>query len=281
MKILLAARSFDGIGGSQTWCQTVTAELERRGHVVRRYAADRGTYEIPWPHSPGFDLGIFAHGTETSAGFGLCDRTILVSHGIIEHERPVPGADAYAFVSEECQDFWGGPGAWQPSRVVRQPIDCSFWKERHLPVPEKFRVGPYVLRFSYYGGLPWLGDVCRELGYDCRHVKDDDPETAREWIRGAVVVISSGRGALEAMACGVPTVICDDRPYNGGPMLDTGIGVTTSYSGRGGTEATPENVRAAIERSLKDKHGISPRLIVHAYNHAPMIVDQLLELGAG
>lgn len=233
MRILLAAKHPSGgklaIGGVQTWMLTIFNELQRMGHEPVMWGP-----EWPVPSSK-FDFGIFANAKYTQKALGLCQRTLVVSHGIIPDEQPI-GGDRHAFTSEEIRDHWKMDGP-----VIRQPIDLRFWKSAPA---QKI----YLTQFSYRGRLDFIPRIASDLNLQYRHVKNSTPREVRDALRQSACVLATGRAALEAMACGAPTVICDDRGYMP-PLLDTDLehAMRHNYSGRGGITPTPENVLEAIK----------------------------------
>lgn len=222
MKILLAAKYVPTgkrpIGGVQSWIATVRAELERLGHECAEYE--------PGMAAPGkADLGIFANMGLTGEMALRCKRTICISHGIIDEEKP-GSADRLFFVSEGVKKKWHRQGS-----ILRQPIDLDFWK------PTGARSGGAV-RFSYRGSPTLCREAAGALRMAYRHVRDATPEQARGILGAADIVFASGRAALEAMACGAPTVIYDHRSAYQGPLMGECLPfeMQHSYSGRSGYE---------------------------------------------
>lgn len=237
MRILLAAKYVPTgprpIGGVQSWIATVRAELERIGHEVTEW---QPVFERP---SGQFDLGVFANMGLTGIMTKLCRRIVCVSHGIIDPERPGE-ADHLLFVSEGVRQHWGLEGG-----VIRQPIDLSFWKPENA-----HRRG--VVRYSYRGSPTLCADAAKALGMPYKHVRNAGPGEARDILAGAALVFASGRAALEAMACGAPTVIYDHRQAYQGPLMDDNLHrlMRNSYSGRGGVEPTLDDLLDAAGRSM-------------------------------
>lgn len=234
MRILLAAKHPPGgslpIGGVQTWIATIAAQLA--GHDVVTWGPE-------WPLPSGeFDIGILANTMHTGAALARCKRSLVVSHGIIPDEQPI-GGDLHAFTSEGVKRHWGGTGP-----VIRQPIDLSFW------TPGEGRRA--LVRYSYRSGLVWLPQVAERLGLPFVHLRDVTHAQAREALRGAACVLATGRAALEAMACGVPVVICDDREYQG-PLMSfaPAAQMMNNYSGRGGLAATRPDVERGIDEAMR------------------------------
>lgn len=229
------------IGGVQTWCATVGAELQRQGHDVAFWGP-----EFPVPDAM-FDVGIFANWKHTKSAAKRCGQTLIISHGVIPDEK---GGDA--FTSEEVRDYWRGKGP-----VIRQPIDLSFW----TPSTVEKR---YLTRFSYRDGLGFLPVLATQFGMEYRHLKAQTQQECREVLWQSAIVVATGRAAVEAMACGASVIIADDRGYQK-PLLDndTTGAMQRNYSGRGGITANEVNVRQAIVDAIQHR----PNYINHVYQH--------------
>lgn len=257
MRVLIAARHPPGgtlpIGGVQSWCATVGAELQRIGHDVVFWGPGSALSGL-------FDAGIAANIGDTRDALKLCHRHLAVCHGIIPAEKP-PARDV-AFTSEEVREFWKGDG-----QIIRQPVDLGFWYPKDCKKD-------MLVRFSYRRGLDMVPAIATSMGLRFCHVSNATQPQAREVIHQAACVLATGRGAVEAMACGVPVVICDDRTYQG-PFLDPDpIGaMQRNYSGRGGVTPNEQNVRQAIEAAIA---GGSLRAHVEAHHDARAIVQQIL-----
>lgn len=224
MDVLLAAKYVPSgprpIGGVQSWIATVRAELERRGHRVHEWQPGMQITRAT------FDLGILANMARTGGAAASCRRTICVSHGIISEEEPGP-ADLTFFVSEGVRTHWCGTGP-----ILRQPIDLAFWRS------EGVLTRSFAVRFSYRTSLTLCPEAAAMIGpLPYFHLRQANPAAARMALCGARIVFASGRAALEAMACGAPTVIYDHRNSYQGPLLATDLArqMRESYSGRGGT----------------------------------------------
>ena len=81
------------IGGLQSWIKTVSDELERRGHYVECWEPEHD----PLNDGKTFDFGIFSNIELTKSHIPICKETVLVSHGIIEAERPDNSCDRLVF----------------------------------------------------------------------------------------------------------------------------------------------------------------------------------------
>jgi hypothetical protein len=259
MRVLIAARfTPDGprpIGGVQSWSATVGAELRLRGHDVVFWGPGSSLAGM-------FDMGIAANIGDTRPALRLCTQHVVMCHGIIAPEKPA--ARAVAFTSEEVRDYWQGDGP-----IIRQPIDLDFWR----PEPKRrFR----LVRFSYRNGLDMVKSIADDLGLEYTHLHDATQVQCRDILNEAACVLATGRAALETMACGVPLVLVDDRPYQG-PLMHIGSAeewMKTNYSGRQGITPTVTNMIVEIEKSM-----MFGDLLKHVRRHhdAKEIVDQLLE----
>ena len=259
MRILLAAKHPPGgalpIGGVQSWMDTVGEELRRLGHEVVAWGPE-------WaPIAGDFDLGILAHTRHTGEALAVCRRSMVVSHGVIPDEQPI-GGDVQVFTSEGVREHWNGTGP-----VVAQPIDLGFW------APDEGSRGVFT-RHSYRRGLEFLPTLAKQRGLQFVHLRTAGAGQVRDTLRQSRVVVATGRAALEAMACGAPVVIADDRPYQG-PLLDPDTlgSRARNYSGRGGLRPTAENMNRAIDQAVQAG---SLRSHVEAHHDARKIVQELL-----
>lgn len=261
MRVLLAAkhppRGRLSIGGVQSWCATVGAELARLGHEVVFWGPE---WRLPEGR---FDAGIVANVPFTRAALPLCGRVLVVSHGIIPAEEPV--GELVAYTSEGVRDHWGGTGP-----VLRQPIGLDFWTPGEGG-------GRYLTRFSYRRGLDFLPRLAERMGLRFRHVASLSALEARAVLRSSACVLATGRAALEAMACGVPVVICDHRSAYQGPLLDPDTlgAMARNYSGRGGVTPTPGNVAEAVQHAIGRG---SLRAHVEAHHDARKVTQEILAL---
>lgn len=263
MRILLAAKHAPHgkrpIGGVQSWCRTVADELNKRGHKAITWEPGQG---VPLG---GFDLGIIANVSDTSRALEWCQKSIIVCHGIIPAEKPLDRCQVI-YTSEGVRDHWGGDGT-----IIRQPIDLDYWS------PGQDNHKEYLIRFSYRGGLRFIENVATSLGLHYYHLRDATPQLARDVLRQAACVLATGRAALEAMACGVPVVLCDHRSAYQKPLLDldTTGAMLRNYSGRGGITPTSGNVKQAVEHTVAAG---SVREHVVKHHNVKDIVNQLLEV---
>lgn len=261
MRILLAAKHAPHgrrpIGGVQSWCRTVARELQRRGHDAVTWGPEQ-----PVPLG-GFDLGIIANAADASRAFDLCAKTINVSHGIIDAEKPARG-DLVAFTSEEIRDHWKVEGI-----IVRQPIDLEFWSPINSP-----RI--YLTQFTYRRGLRFVKHIARAMSLREYHLRGLNAEGVRRVLHKSRVVLATGRAALESMACGIPTVICDHRAAYQGPLMDLDVegAMTRNYSGRGGIVPDIDNLKSAIDDAIEFG---SRRSHVLRHHDVANVVDDLLE----
>lgn len=263
MKILVASKRRPNKpgrrdGGVQTWIATVTAELRSRGHRVTVSDKDdkpSGTYEV----------GIFANAAYTGRMKGPCERTTLVCHGIVPDEAPADGFDRVLYSSEEVRAHWGGSGD-----IVRQPVDLRFWRPND-------RARGYLTRFANRGGLEMLPAVAARHGLEFVHARGLAAGEACKALWASDCVVATGRCAVEAMACGVPVVLADERHYQG-PLLHTG-GVTewmvTNYSGRDGIMPNETNLTNAVYQAIERG---SLREHAEQFHDVVRVADQLLEI---
>lgn len=268
MKVLLAGKythlGRNPIGGLQSWIETVGTELERCGHTVDYWEPhDFPSCNNSANYGKTFDIGILANIELTRPALVCCRKSILVSHGIIEAEKPDLSCDRLMFVSEGVQNHWGLEG-----EIIRQPIDLNFWRPEAID-------RTMVTRYSYRGGNTHCKAVAKHLGLNFHHAKGVSHLKARKAINKSKIVFATGRAALESMACDVPTVIYDHRSAYQAPLLGVNVQseMENSYSGRSGFTPSREQLLAATKDTL-EAGGL--RSWVAKHHDVRNIVNQLL-----
>lgn len=232
MKILVTTGHLDNFSGSKQWVYTVTKELSKLHKVVvtapRLGAmAEKIRENIKWvvvvhmdellrvASENDFDLGVISQVQSAPIlRSKLCKTTIYVSHGLGQADKPLWDCGVVVGLSDEINKRWG------IKHLSYNPIDAEWYN-----CPKK------VLYLSEHGGLlDKLKEVCKELGYELRHARKT--WYIRDAIHWADIVVSVGRGVLEAMSCGKRVIIADYRKYNGQPLMDYGYNVSHNCSGR-------------------------------------------------
>ena len=224
MKILLTNNHLNRPGGSETACYTLAVELLRQGHTVDIYAPIKGIVwskmqeqGCGWIRPGHYDLAIVSH-TPTQKHLMenphiTIGRMIRVCHGTgNELEQPFPGADAYVSISEEVQAHLKAKG--YQSTVILNGIDTHRFRRKAEPNRELHKV---LALTQSEKAQNILEDACRRSGVQLLTL---DKFRSPRWdvenaINEADLVISLGRGALEAMACERPVIVWDFRDYQG------------------------------------------------------------------
>jgi hypothetical protein len=262
MRFLFAAkhppRGGAAFGGVASWILTMQRQLELRGHYVEIWGSGQ---KLPTGQ---FDVGVFANINCTFHAVKFCRKRIFVTHGVVEDEAPRTTHNDTFYTSEEVCAFWKG----EP-RIFRQPIDLDFWK------PDKNERDGLVF-YSYRAPSEFaLPALAEKLGLKFTWLKDVSQEVARKHLQRATLVCASGRAALEAMACGAPTMICDYRPYNNQPLVcaDLDKARRYNYSGRGGAAVQGFDLHHLAMVTLQSQ---MPRMYVSAHHDASAITDWFL-----
>lgn len=195
MRILISAMYVSGDpheGGSGRFVQCLKNAFERMGHTV-------ALSDNPDEHKDRvFDLILCSHFVPKAKG-----RKIFISQGMIGDEKMRAGADEYVSISEEIYRKNAAEGLH--SRVVPQPIDIPDEYRRPTELKKILIIRSYQMEYDPFAFLA--------KDYDLRYSDMDRP--IEEQIDEADLVISLGRGALEAMAYGKPVIVADNRPYIG------------------------------------------------------------------
>ena len=293
MKVLIANNELPPYGGLGTWTQTMADQFERLGWQVdiwtvsnsefsRRLGRQTCEDELHTRGSWYYDLALAQHSNVCKwlADHSIAKHLCLTLHGKdYAYDAPCDNADSCVTISGELAEYHTGFGLFH---IVNPPVDVERYKPRR-PISDELQT---VGLFTNYGRAePLVREACNIYGCDFRliggHNETWDTVNA---INACDLIVSVGRGAIEAMACGRALVIYDDRGYypaysDGYFLPEIGPEVSTfNYTGR--CFKTQIN---ATELSEMFKHyiahdGQSNREYCMMNHGVIGIVDQYLEL---
>ena len=247
MKILITNHWLNKLGGSETFTYTLAGALIRKGHKVElftqipgmvshRISNDFNIPKINDPQTRTYDLILANHNTCVQACYPSKGKIIQTCHGTTPKlEQPSSLADMHVSISEEVSEYIGSMGFH--STIIRNGIDCTRFK----PIKELNKRIKVILSLTHNEELNMLLRSLLAV-HNIRLIsfnKFKNPVWDIEnYINGADMVISLGRGAYEAMACGRPVLVLDKRPYQAQmgdgliSMKNVDIAIRNNLSGR-------------------------------------------------
>lgn len=201
-------------GGSETFTYTLIGELVRRGHEVDLFThvpglvSDRikNDFGVVTKIKGEYDLILANHNTTVECVYYL-GKTVQTCHGVIPKlERPSGFADTLVAVSEEVQEATGA------KHLIRNGIDCERFSMKRRVNTHLKKVLSMV--FSDQANAV-IKEACDMMGVEMiAFNKHKNPVFHIEKEMNKVdMVIGLGRCAFEAMSCGRPVVVYDNRPY--------------------------------------------------------------------
>jgi glycosyltransferase involved in cell wall biosynthesis len=236
MRVLMTNHTLDGLWGSESYTYSVATALLRAGHApicfsprlgrMAQHLRDAGvevTQDLATLEEP-VDV-IHAHHRHEAllaqARFPSVP-LVLVAHGVLpwqEHPlRGFAGADLVVAVSEEVAASLLEQHGLDPRRLwlVRNGVDLerfrapppAFPPRRLLALSNKLRPE----------GLAVLEQVCSERGLElsvCGSARGAPRFDVEAALAEADVVVTLGRGVLEATACGRPVIVFDQAGGDG------------------------------------------------------------------
>jgi glycosyltransferase involved in cell wall biosynthesis len=218
MNILVTNNQLNRIGGSETFTFTIIEELIKQGHDVEYFTFVNGFVSnkieellgVSFMSKDRYDLILANHNTTVNKlykkGF-----IIQTCHGIFPKlEQPSPKANAYVSISQEVQDHLAKLGF--PSILIHNSINLERFRSKNK-INKQVQT---VLSLCHSEEAnSFVKDVCIELGLKFKQAyKYKDPVwNIENKINKSDLVVGLGRSAYEAMACGRPVVIYDNRKY--------------------------------------------------------------------
>lgn len=220
MKILVANRHLEGLGGSETFTYTLAAQLQAAGHDVEYFTLFKGITsekieELGISFSKGINYDLIIAGQIRTVEELRVKRytgpLVQICHGAItKGEQPHPKADAYIAISEEVQQHLKSKGINAP--VILNGINCQRFKPRRK-LRKKLKVIASLVQTDEAHEIVEL--AAKIIGVEVIRLNkyEDKVWEVEKAIDKADLVVSLGRGCYEAMACGRPVVIFDKRRY--------------------------------------------------------------------
>jgi glycosyltransferase involved in cell wall biosynthesis len=235
VKILITNHHLALLGGTETATYTLALALREAGHEVSlatvepgavSHALEKQGFEVaielePWRGRP-LDVIHAHHNT-----MALVARyhfphipMIFVGHGVIPELEQPPSVDlgigAFAGVSEEVCQSWCSNHGIADAEVVLNAVDCERFKPTEPIGPGLKRV--LVLSNHFPDDLrSKVNRACELVGAKATFtgLEDGPVWNTEEAINAADLVISLGRGIVEAMACGRAAFVFDRHGADG------------------------------------------------------------------
>ena len=287
MRVLLTNHAMTELGGTQTWVKTVASELIRRGIDVDVFTLLKGDFaksmpcdvftEIP---DVAYDVAFVNH--NTCLGM-LASKVpdypvVFTSHGPAHMlERPAGGATHYVAVSEEVRAMQVSLGFYN-STVIRNPIDFNEFYPREVE-----NIGDVLVMCKNIKASKVAELACCRAGfsYTIAHYQANPIpyEKIPEYIAQHKIVITSGRGVYETLACGRKPFLFDVRSGKMGGdgwVTSDNIAELAQYncSGRGSNNHWTE---LGLMSSLQSPINDAPPVEWVAENHnVETVVDKYL-----
>jgi hypothetical protein len=235
MKILLTNHHLALLGGTETATYTLALALRDAGHEVSIATVEPGAvsealekqgFEVatelgPWRGRP-FDIIHAHHNTMALVARHHFPRTpmIFVGHGVIPELEQPPSVDlgigVFVGVSQEVRDAWRINNNIPDAEVILNAVDCERFKP-HQPIASELK-RVLVLSNHFPDNLRTVVNrACELIGAKPTYtgLEDGPVWNTEEAINSAELVISLGRGIVEAMACGRAALVYDHHGSDG------------------------------------------------------------------
>ncbi len=209
LEILLATNQLLAPGGTENYTYELAKEFYRRGHSIDVFTVLPGKYTEQFkPYArvsielrDEYDLLLVNHSPCLLLLRGCRGPKVFTSHGA-DHflEQPISGADIYVAVTGEVQKNIKRHGL--DSTIIWNGIDL----ERFVPIIAPSYELRKVLHFWHDDDMAQVVEhACNDLGVEYIEIgKNERTDDMEKTINSVDLVVTTGRAAYEAMACGRP-----------------------------------------------------------------------------
>lgn len=217
--VLVANNHLDYFGGSETFTFALIEALLEKGFNVEYFTFIKGNFSklieqklnVGFMSKKSYDVVLANHNTCVRH---LRDKGFVIQtcHGIYpDLEQPSIFADFHVSISQEVANYLSLKGF--PSTIIMNGINTErFYSKNELNTNLKT-----VLSLCHSEAAnSFLKEVCDELKIDflCIEKFEDRTWEIEDLINRSDMVVGLGRSAYEAMSCGRPIIIYDQRPYS-------------------------------------------------------------------
>ncbi|HEU5142529.1 MAG TPA: hypothetical protein VFU04_05165 [Solirubrobacterales bacterium] len=296
---LLLANNHLGLGGSESYLLTVAEQLDRLGHEVSIYAAERGLgTEVALDRGLGligeaeldddFDAALVQDAGVSLQIAAHCPGVpqLFVAHsGMFDLQAPpqLPGiVGAIVVLNDRIADRMRSFATGVDVVRLRQPIDTQRFTPRGS-LPEVPRRALLLSNNPNADRLTLLQSACENVGIELERVGGAAGQTVdpRPQLAAADVVIGYGRSILEAMACGRAAYVYDWKGGDGWVTADSYPGIEAEGFA-GCSDEMPD-----VERLTDDLHRYSASMgpvnhdLIYAHHRANLHAQELVKLARG
>ncbi len=219
--ILVGTHHLEHVGGSELYTIDLLKTLQRRDDVtVEYFALKRGklaqyieeSLGIRYTSRNQYDLILASHNVVVDA-LRKHGQIVQICHGTIPPlEQPFPYADYHIGISDEVCNHLKNKG--YNSKLILNGLDLNQKKPVRTPNTELKTV---LSLCQSEEAKALLTRVCERAGLTLiHHSKHKNPTlNIEQEINQADMVVGIGRSVYDAMACGRPCIVFDNRDYNG------------------------------------------------------------------
>lgn len=224
VKILISSLVLD-LSGTPTYTLTLYNELDKRGHDVTVYSPDSGPLSkqmktvtsLVGVSPPDLIIAQMNVCAEALREAFPHTRMMFSAHGVTPETEAPPKAEMqhYTAINEDGAENLVAHGVDKVT-IIRDFVDTDRFKPTSLPNAELKHV-LFISNFKKWKTYHRITKACQKLGLELKCCGSPYGRCHRieEEINQADLVISTGRGVLEAMSCGRPVVSFNQRCGDG------------------------------------------------------------------